>query len=153
VLRKTSLRLALRRARGHQRDRGREKMAPRGSNRWCRATQPSLPVFESSALKSPGLTPSGGRHLALWPLQRRLGTNGIYGTSLDEAQPNSMPIGKDIGSRSNYPLTPMRRTAPTVWLQWTCLSPHGAKPNPPTKRQHDLLKSVGTLGKSGVGSP
>ena len=44
---------------------GHDKMGPYGSYRWCGATRPSHPVFKSSALKSPRLTPSGGRHLAL----------------------------------------------------------------------------------------
>jgi hypothetical protein len=42
-----------------------------------------------------------------------------------------MSIGEDIRSRTDYPSTPMRRTALTTWLRWTCLSPHGAKPNSP----------------------
>ena len=52
-------------------------LSPYGSYRWYGATRPSHPVFESSALKLPGLTPSGGRHLTLWTLWRRLGANGI----------------------------------------------------------------------------
>ena len=70
----------------------------------------------------------------------------IYGTSLDEEQLNSMLIGEDIGSRSDYPSTPMRHTAPTAWLRWTCLSPHGAKPNLPVTRHQDLLGLAGALG-------
>ena len=46
---------------------------------------------------------------------------------LPEAQPNSMSIGEDIGSRLNYPLTSPRHTALTMWLWWTSLSLRGAK--------------------------
>jgi hypothetical protein len=44
---------------------GAERDGPRDSNRWCGATRPSLSMFESSSSKSPGLTLSRGRHLAL----------------------------------------------------------------------------------------
>ena len=70
-----------------------------------------------------------------------------------EAQPNSTSNGEDIGSRSDYPSTPMRRTAPTAWLWWTCLSPRGVKPKLPVIGHHNLSRLVGMPRKIGVASP
>jgi hypothetical protein len=64
-----------------------------------------------------------------------------------EAQPNFMSIGEDIGSHSNYPLTSMRRTAPTTWLWWTSLSPRGTKLKPLANWQHDPSESRETSGE------
>jgi hypothetical protein len=60
-LRKPTLGLILRRARGHKRDRGRKDMGPHGSNRWCRATRSSLSMTESSALKVSQVDPLWGK--------------------------------------------------------------------------------------------
>jgi hypothetical protein len=76
----------------------------------------------------------------------------IYGTSLDEAQPNYLSITEDIGSHSNYTLTSTRHAALTMWLWWTSLSPCGVKLNMPKTRHHSPLGSKKTLGKKGVGS-
>jgi hypothetical protein len=55
-------------------------MGPHGSNRWCRATRP-LSMFESSALKSSGLTPSGG---GILPSDRCGGGRGSMGLMADD---------------------------------------------------------------------
>ena len=82
-------------------------MAPCGSNRWCGATRPSLPMFESSALKSPRLTPSRGGILPSGHYGGSWGPTGLIADDLwdvsCEAQPNSTSIGEDIRSCSDYP--------------------------------------------------
>jgi hypothetical protein len=44
-----------------------------------------------------------------------------------------MLIGEDIESRSDYPSAP-RRTTPTAWLRWTCLSPVWGETKPTCNR-------------------
>jgi hypothetical protein len=56
-------------------------MGPRGSNRWCRATRPSLSMFELSTLKSSGLTPSRG---GILPSDRYGGGRGSMGLTADD---------------------------------------------------------------------
>jgi len=82
-------------------------MGPYGFNRWCGATRPSLPMFESFASKPPGLTPSGR---GILPSSRDGGDWGPMGLTADnlwnvshEAQLNSTSIVEDIRSRSDYP--------------------------------------------------
>ena len=60
----------------------------------------------------------------------------LWGIS-HEPQPNSTMIREDIRSHSNYPLTSTRCTAPTAWLRWTSLFPHGAKLKSLAIRHHD----------------
>jgi hypothetical protein len=67
-------------------------VGPCGSNRWCGATRPSLPVSESSALKSPELTPSRG---GILPSSHCGGGWGRTGWTTDNLW--------DIRSRSYYP--------------------------------------------------
>jgi hypothetical protein len=60
---------------------GQDEMGPYGSYQGYRATRPSHPVFESFALKSPGLTPSGG---GILPSDRCGGGRGPTGLTTDD---------------------------------------------------------------------
>ena len=60
-----------------------------------------------------GILPSGHYGGSWGPTG--LTPDDLWGISR-EAQPNSMSIGEDIRSRSNYPSTLTRRIAPTMWL-------------------------------------
>ena len=67
-----------------------------------------------------------------------------------------MSIGEDIGSRSDYPSTPTRHIALTMWLWWTCLSPHGVKLKTYLQqRHHDPPGHKGHQGteKEGASAP
>jgi hypothetical protein len=104
------------------------------------------------------VAPFGGRHLALWLLRRWSRTDGFDGRqfmgslSIRHSR-TSHRLLEDIGSRSNYPLTLMRRTTLTDEVMVDNLTPRGAKTNLPITRHHDLSGSTRMLGKNGDRSP